>query len=384
MAIEYRLGRAEEYDDYIDFVNYVFGFNGTSSNFQTLIPYFYRRERNPAEPNYVALEDGKIKAAVGFFRHDLRVCGETLRCTGIGSVAVHPFCRGKGYMKALMKMTTDDMLAQNIDMGIVGGWRHRYQHFGYERAGTAIMFRITDAAMRQSFGDRSSTLTAYEVQASDTEILDRIAADIERQPVVAVRQRAALHEILTGRSYRLFAMLKDGEYRGYAVTDKDHIKELVLTDPAAEMDDFLIAIYRKLGFSSLNFRLAPHQRAYISALIPRFDTYSLDATRMFSIFHYRRVINAYLKLKLTYTSLPDGELCLHIHGAAREECLRIRIENGTPSVQKCTPEECTLELDHIPAMQLLFAPFCPARDPLPYFARLWFPLPIWLFPSDHF
>ncbi len=41
-----------------------------------------------------------------------------------------------------------------------------------------------------------------------------------------------------------------------------------------------------------------------------------------------------------------------------------------------------LELEHIDAINLLFSPFCPGRERLPGFARVWRPLPIWLPRAD--
>ena len=41
-------GNAAMYDDYMDFINYVFGFNGNSSDFKKLLPKLYRPEDDPA------------------------------------------------------------------------------------------------------------------------------------------------------------------------------------------------------------------------------------------------------------------------------------------------------------------------------------------------
>ena len=72
-------GTAEMFDDYMDFINYVFGFNGNSSDFKKLLPKLYKYEYEPAVSSYVAVEDGKLKAAIGAFDHDISVCGEYLK-----------------------------------------------------------------------------------------------------------------------------------------------------------------------------------------------------------------------------------------------------------------------------------------------------------------
>ena len=41
-------GTAEMFDDYIDFINYVFGFNGNSNDFKKLLPKLYKYNYEPA------------------------------------------------------------------------------------------------------------------------------------------------------------------------------------------------------------------------------------------------------------------------------------------------------------------------------------------------
>ena len=69
-------GTAEMFDDYMDFINYVFGFNGNSSDFKKLLPKLYKYDYMPAVSSYVAVDNGKLKAAVGAFDHDISVCGK--------------------------------------------------------------------------------------------------------------------------------------------------------------------------------------------------------------------------------------------------------------------------------------------------------------------
>ena len=122
-------GTAEMFDDYMDFINYVFGFNGNSSDFKKLLPKLYKYDYEPAVSSYVAIDDGKLKAAVGAFDHDITVCGHYLKTRGIGNVAVHPYTRGSGYMKKLMNIALDDMIADGVVLTVLGGRRQRYNYF---------------------------------------------------------------------------------------------------------------------------------------------------------------------------------------------------------------------------------------------------------------
>ena len=88
-----------------------------------------------------------------------------------------------------------------------------------------------------------------------------------------------------------------------------------------------------------------------------------------------------MKLKATYTDLPDGSIVLGIQGRTRKENIKISVVDGSVSVEY-TDETPYTEIAHLDAMNLLFANVCPAREKLPMFTKIWFPLPIYLYSSD--
>ena len=60
-------GNASMRDDYLDFINLVFGFNGVSPDFLKMYPNLYKAEYDPCYNNFVATEDGKLRAAIGVY-----------------------------------------------------------------------------------------------------------------------------------------------------------------------------------------------------------------------------------------------------------------------------------------------------------------------------
>ena len=88
-----------------------------------------------------------------------------------------------------------------------------------------------------------------------------------------------------------------------------------------------------------------------------------------------------MKLKATYCDLPDGSLVLDIDGFAKKEKIEISVTNGVISVDY-TDKDADISLSHLEALNFLFAPVCPMREALPVFAKIWLPLPIYLFSSD--
>jgi hypothetical protein len=88
-----------------------------------------------------------------------------------------------------------------------------------------------------------------------------------------------------------------------------------------------------------------------------------------------------MELKATYTDLPDGKIVLDINGKAGNEKIAVSVNNGKISVEY-TDDAADLTLEHIEAMNLLFAPISIKRDRLPDFVKMWFPLPIYVYSSD--
>lgn len=384
MATEIRFGKPSEREELLDFINYVFGFNGISSDFLTLIPHYFQPEGQPAEQSLMLLEDGKLRAVVGTFCHELRVCDDSLKVLWIGNVAVHPRRRGAGYMKQLMQRAIDHAKSINADFMALGGHRHRYLHFTFDKIGSEVLLSLADHTMRRCFGDcRTSRLALREVTEQDTDLLRRILLDYESKPVHALRPASRLHVYLTSQHNRLFALTEQGEYRGYALVDNDHIKEFHLDSPDLT-SDFLIAIFDGLHLRALHLHLPPYAQAEIAHLQPYWERYSLDSVRSISVLCYRSVLQAYLKLRLATEPLPNGSLSLEINGANGVERLRVTVENGNCEVLPCSPSECALTLEHSEAMSLLFSPYCPLRSTLPFHARLWFPLPFWIDHPEHF
>ena len=59
MTAQYRRASADEYEDLIDFANFVF-----QINFAELLPKLYSGHPELAQYHYLALEEGKIKGLV--------------------------------------------------------------------------------------------------------------------------------------------------------------------------------------------------------------------------------------------------------------------------------------------------------------------------------
>jgi len=372
-------GTPEMYDDLMDFMNYVFGFNGNESDFKKLLPKLYKPECDPCYNNYVVTENGKLKAAIGAFDSVLNVNGETLTCRGIGNVAVHPYSRSKGYMKDCMKMALDGMIADGVDFSVLGGIRQRYNYFGYESSGPSYRVDIGSRDVSYVF-DRAGVpfveLDLHAVSENDTELLDKMYALHATRPLRTVRSREQFLDVCRSWRSTAYAILKDGEFRGYFVAG---LQELTLVDEN-DFNDVVRNYIRHHGKVSMHFAAWETDHMEKAAAIGSAPT--MDYSDMYSILNYKKVVSAFLKYKASYTDLADGEIAVKINGFAKEEKLLIYVENGVPFVEEHTGD-CDIELNHLEAASFFFGLYSHAWTKVPAPARGWFPLPLYVDSADH-
>lgn len=384
IVVRHGKGDISMQDDYMDFINYVFGFNGTTSDFYKLLPKLYKPEFNPAASSYVTLENDKIKAVVGAYDIELETeDGDKLLCRGLGNVAVHPFSRSKGYMRKLMEMSIEDMIADGVDFSALGGRRQRYNYFSYERGGKTHIFSFNEDNMRHTFGKvREHRFEIKKVCANDNAALDAIADLCSKLPLRAIRERAKLFDILSSWAAKVYAAYNGDEFVGYAVIkNKDSVTE-ILTVNDEDLAHMLVCLYdavKKEG--NLSVSIPPFLTKNLETLFSFCERVTLHTNEMYSVFNYKKVCAALLKLKAKYDVLPDGEVVIEIDGRAKKERLLFKVENGNTLVED-TDREPDAYLSHLEAENIIFAHISFARRRMPAVAQNWFPLPLWVFSAD--
>lgn len=375
----YGCGSQEQFDEYIDFINYVFGFNGNEEDFKKLLPKLFQSDFEPMPGTYLVTDHNRIKAAVGVYEGEVTVARMTLRTAGIGNVAVHPYERSKGYMKKLMNMAVADMIRNQIDYSFLSGIRQRYNYFSYEKAGVCYYFSLDRMNIRHAFGNTNSPLEMRMVTQEDEKVLDEIEHLIRLKCYVPKRERNDLYQILCSWYARPYVFTEGERIAGYCVMGENEVTEIL-----AERDEDFLKIVRTIVAekNAVEILLPAYLHAYIEALEPIAEQVRIGSSVMFSVFCYQRVISAFMQLKAGYTELPDGNFTVRVHGKAGEENLMITVENQAVSVAETT-EEPMVELSHLEAMRFFFAPVCEKRRYLPAFVQCWFPLPLWVYAADN-
>ena len=231
---EYRLARPQEEADVLDFINMVFSMHSQPHDFAALLPKVYAHP-GFARYHYVAVEDGHIRGTVALLPLTLRVeenCA--LKAGYIGSVAVHPYSRGAGHMKALMRMALTDAEAQGYDLLALGGRRQRYAYFGFEKGGQRLTFSLNSDNVRHAMADvDEDAVRIREVTDAQDTVLDDVWQLSRRQMLTCERDRERLLDIFHSWHNALYVLedaRQDGTFLGYLNASGDQICELALLD----------------------------------------------------------------------------------------------------------------------------------------------------------
>ena len=223
--------------------------------------------------------------------------------------------------------------------------------------------------------------------------LDFIASLIQNSPYVAIRSREELYHILRSWESTPYIFTEDDRKVGYCVV-KDYES---VTEIAALREEDFPAMVRTIvaHLNQTDFLIPDFQPAYSQVLGDICSQQRIFSRKMFSVLNYKRVLEAFLRLKASYTTLPNGELTVRIHGIAGNENLHISVTDGVISVENVDVETSAteigenidfsniqIEMSHLEAMRFFFSPDCVRRRSAPDFVKLWFPLPLWIYAAD--
>ncbi|MBE6726538.1 MAG: GNAT family N-acetyltransferase [Ruminococcaceae bacterium] len=362
-------GTPEMRGELLDFLNLAFGMNGHDRDLLKWLPKLYNEENDPCGHNYVITENGRIRAAVGVYPRTLHVLDETVMTYGVGNVAVHPYHRSKGYMKLLMNRAVQDMIEDGADMSDLGGRRQRYQYFSYESGGSNASFHFDTYSMRHCFGDAPMKEFRFEpVTDPESPWLEPIRRLHDKRPLHMERTADRFFGIASSWGEQLYVILEGERFAGYFIGP---LRELTLTDEA-DFTDVLRAYTAEHG--SLDLALPQYETGMIETAHKLCFSYSMCTDKYFSLFRFRKVVSAFMKLKASRIPLMDGSLTVQTEGRAGREVFRITVQNGIPSVTDAE-EEPEIVLEHKEAELFFFGLLSPARTKHPL-AAAWFPLPI--------
>jgi predicted N-acetyltransferase YhbS len=391
MSAEYSKADINDYEELIDFANYVFSHDHKSTDFPILLPKLYKREYFMDGTHYLCREDGKIKAAVGAYPLEMKVCSEVLRGRGIGMVSVHPYSRSKGYMKELMNRALQDMKKDGMVFSCLSGRRQRYEYFGYSPAGTLFSFECNSSNIRHTLGKNfSSSLGIKRLCPKDSALIEEIRLMHEAKPEKGagfVRRKDRFFDILVSWESSVHAILDGENFFGYFVyNEKENlISEINLKDPERMAETLGLYLKSRPGNNGnlVNINAHPHETGKLKALSRFAENFTLEPAYSFNIFDYRSFLAAFVKLQCSLRTVEDGAFVFETGNGER---LCIRISGGKPTVSKASPsEKAELKFSPLETTEFFFSPITPYTSSLiagNSFLRSLLPLPLFFENAD--
>ncbi len=381
---EYTRADISQKAEIIDFINYVFSYDHQPHDFKVMLPKVYADDRESFRGvHYLAKEDGQIKAVVTNHIVEDQIGDENLKCGLIGNVAVHPYARGKGFMKTLIAMAKEESKNDGVDILVLGGQRQRYGYFGFENAGAYYRFTITKTNIRHCMKQVDCQgITFTLINDPDAEEISIAKALYEKKPVHAIRPKDEFLHIMHSWAAELHAVKKDGRMIGYVY---GNAREVVLED-----DCYLPAVLKawmeQKGGANVELSVSAYEKDRVSYFFGICERASISPVDMICVLNWEKALKVLLGFKQTYCPLQDGEVKLCIE----EEIFRISVSNGNVSVEQLDNANISetglgkeiVKCTHNEAEMLLFG-LQNVLNPKESFQN-WLPLPFFLDPPDSF
>lgn len=379
----YRKAIPDDFPNILNFINMVFSMSHCPHDFRQLLPKLYEKGEEEKSIHYLALENEEIKACVCVLPITLCCENKTITCATVGSVSVHPYSRGKGYMRKLMHIAIEDMKKSNISMSTLSGLRNRYQYYGYEKGGFVFQYCFTPDNFRhcrEKFPKRKITLC--QIQDTENPLLTEIQAIQENQILFAKKNPSDFLAIMKSWNAKLYGILENQMCKGYVALQGNQILEMRLTDKAllfASLEECL----KESGSKELFLRILPYDTYLLKECTQLFESFTIALDDNYMIFDYPKVLDFFLNVKSKYTSLNSGSWDFTIKGHGT---FQIQVDNGVPSVTQLKDLEgkSSVNFSSFESILALFAPNCGMgllETKLPENCN-WFPLPLALSPFD--
>ena len=374
----------------LDFADLVFSLSSGSTDFEAILPKAYSQARQHIVTHHVMREKGAIQALVDVYPLTLAAGDLSLKCGYIGTVSVHPKARSKGYMIELMAKAQEDMRSQGYDMIILDGNRHRYQHYGFEKAGMKYCFNVTSDSIRHACSAVADLKTPVFqlIESAEDDLLDSIYEIYSRRNVTA-RERDSFYPCMQSWGADLYAVMLEEKCVGYLNTSEDgsSLYEIGLLDEQI-LPAVIYAYMQEMDIDELGINVGMDETAKLPLLDHVSDYYTVSMSHQIRILQYESVIAFLLHWKRQYTSLQEGTFVLGIKEDQNTETIKITITEKDICVEKTT-EPAQIMYDGLTLVKELTTSYyyisMQSKESALYQApQGWFPLPFFLPEADAF
>jgi predicted N-acetyltransferase YhbS len=144
---------------------------------------------------FVIENSGQIDSLVVLTDMRFQSLNSEFKIGGIGGVVTLPQARGQGRMSTLLNYAVDQMQQRNIPLSILWGDTGRYRNFGWEMAGSNMIFTLMGKSVKGITPVDSLKLEGYRAEKH----LDSIIS-MHRKRTIRVERSKAQYGFLYGRN----------------------------------------------------------------------------------------------------------------------------------------------------------------------------------------
>jgi GNAT superfamily N-acetyltransferase len=370
--------KGEDFQEAMEAMGTAFGF-APDRDFPMLLPQIYRPTDELMQALYAIRRDGRIVSIVGSHPRDWQVGDTMLKLGGIGGVATLSEYRGEGLMKALMDRAVANMKSEGYHLSWLGGHRHRYQYYGYEKCGYSLQYSLRQVTLRHA-GQIERDITFVPMGEHYTEQVKTAKSFHEAKPVHVRRsQDDFMLYLISGYCKPWAALDTDDRMIGYISVRDGGVREIASESTQASLD-ILFAWARKTE-QDVNVTVQPSDVGLARSLSEVAEGVSVNGTGNWQIYDWEATLDALMRVKHATAGSIEGECRI----AIGEERFKLFVTDDRVGCQ-ATEEVPDLKLTPFQAHRFLFGPTRPSEViDIPDAARAvesWLPLPLSFLRAD--
>jgi len=372
--MEIRRLASEHYDKLLSLLNFVFTRqNKREMDFEKEMPKMCVRD-DEHMGRHIGIFDGeRLVACMGIYPFEILVAGEKLLFATTGNIAVHPDYEGQGYMGKMMDAAMAELDRLDVDGARLGGLRSRYNRYGFEACGLNYGFTFTEKNRLRYFPDFKDDVTFKRIGKDDANYLAFTVALYNKGKISLPRTESNAFSCLTMWQNVPYIAFRGDKPIGYICADHSGraIAEIDATDTASLAD--IVCAWQKNTNANITFYRQAHMIDSIRLFAAACESFSVYSPSHFKIRRWERVIDAFMKLKASYSPLAEGELYIGIAGYGN----LLVFSNADGAGCRLCDHVTNLTLDPLVAARYIFGPLPPlcAAD-TSALAEAWFPLPL--------
>ena len=368
--------KKENYDELISLLNLVFSKqNKCTMDFERELPNMCIKDDEHMRKHVGLFFDNKLVSVVGVYPLPTRVLDSEINFCTVGNVATHPDYEGRGYMNLLLNRAMDIVKEEKYDACRLGGNRARYLRFGFELCGSNYSYYITpNNAKKSLLGGYGQNTNITEILPNDEKALTFARKVYHQNKVSTLRNdNDVMYRVMTAWQNTPYLISKNNAPIGYftLASDKKTVSEAYATNKKSYLDT-VVAISNYLN-DDFSITLLQHDIELLREMNKCAEYMSIQIPSNFNIINFEKVIDAYIKLKASYTSLAQGSVTVNI-----KEYGKIKIF-ANENICGCVSfdGECDFELSKSDATRFIFGMHPPVSVIEPnLFAKANFPLPL--------